>query len=50
MESTDLSHIRLYMAEAIHNLGREADRIIVDDMSQKHKASHARTDREIRDH
>lgn len=50
MGSTDLSHIRLYMAAAIHSLGRGTDGVIDDGVSQRREASHAGTDQEIRDH
>jgi hypothetical protein len=42
MESTDSNHIRLYMAAAIHNLGRGTDRVA--------EASHVGIDQEMRDH
>jgi hypothetical protein len=50
VEGTDLNHIRLYMAAAIHNLGRGTDRVAVSGMSQKHEASHVGIDQEMRDH
>jgi hypothetical protein len=49
MESTDLNHIRLYMAAAIHNLGHGTDRVAVSGTSQKREASHVGIDQEMRD-
>lgn len=44
IESADLSHIRFYMAAAVHDLRRGADGAIVDGMIRKHKALYAGTD------